>query len=960
MGISRITELSLYKELKIELQICQIGGLFLGLYHDENIIDTVINHLKRDLSEQFVLPLQITPQKVGFPTFFEQSFEHTGKKSNIFHVIGIETLSEKLQSNFIAYLQYTRERFKAKPYSIVFWITPQFRKQLFLSAPDFYHWISGTYDFSEIRVNTELLEEAELSQSQQVSLENITTYLKKVIWQYEHWQEVKDKGEEFLIDVMERANLYEYYVQTYCIDKNGRTKLLDDILEEFLADNTRNFLTLLGDFGTGKSSFSLHYFIQLAKRYLQNGEGRIPIFISLRNYPGKINIEDFIVREFYEKFNIELSFNIFQELALQGKFIFFVDGFDEMASVSDRELTEENLKELTKLSFENIFFMMNSCKKTQKANKVFLTCRTHYFFTEVQEKKILKSSHTVLYRDYATKTNYEITRIKLKEFNDKQIEEYVFKSTKDKETTRNILGIIKDTYNLQELSTRPLLLEMIVKTLPSLENKKEVNASNLYKAYTEMWINRDDWRSHMKPEGKRTFMWELALKMFNKSGDFSLHYSALGKPNEEFLKQDFQCEERYDDYYKYETTTCTFLNRDQEGNYRFIHKSFMEYFVAEYLFSSFITFSSKKQAYKRYESYYDLKEALNQEMLFFLSQFILTYGKPLEKLDLSYLILSNFDLHNINLPKANLSYADLQGANLQGANLQGANLQEANLQGANLQGANLREVNIEKADLQWADLQEADLQEANLKDAFIEGGYLKRANLEGCDLENVNLGDAYLIETNLEGANLKNAILEGANLSNSNLFEADLSDTKLYGADLVGSNLFGVNLSFSDLSNANLSRTNLSESNLIDAQLLQTDLSRADLSKASLIGVELSPSTNLSDAILFDCEFSLDTLSWRDDLVWENLEWDLSWKTIIGDCVVDEDDINKHFYLTGYPMQVFIIRKLRYGEGWEGTEWRENEWKDDFVMANLTCFPEWEDENWEDEKEGDNRLENIK
>ena len=586
MDISKITETSIFGEFKIELQICKIGGLFLALYQDQRIIDIIINHLKRELPDYFVFSLQMNPQKIGFPTFFEQSFEQIGRKSNIFHVVGIDTLSQEFQSNFIAYLQYTRERFKAKPYSIVFWITPQFRKQLFFFAPDFYHWVSGTYDFSEILLDNKLLSEiaVERSKFRSSSFYNIISYLKEVVFQYEHWHEVKETKEKFLIEVMERSDLYNYYVQTYCTDKDGRTCLLDKILEEFLADNTKHFLTLLGDFGTGKSSFSLHYFIHLAKRYLQNGKGRIPIFISLKNYPGKLNIEDFITTEFYVKYNIDLSFNRFQDLALQGKFMFFVDGFDEMATLSDQKLTEENFKELTKLSFENILFMIKSGRQAQKANKVFLTCRTHYFFTEIQEKKILKSSYTVLYRDYASKTNYEITRIKLKNFNDEQIEEYIFKNTRDKGATKNTLEIIKDTYNLQELSARPILLEMIVKTAPLLAYKQEINVADLYKAYTEMWINTDDWRSHMQSEGKRMFMWELALKMVNKGGDFSLHYSALDKPKTQYLKHYFQGKEGENDYFKYETTTCTFLNRDTKGNYKFVHKSFMEYFLAEYYF----------------------------------------------------------------------------------------------------------------------------------------------------------------------------------------------------------------------------------------------------------------------------------------------------------------------------------------------------------------------------------------
>ncbi len=44
-----------------------------------------------------------------------------------------------------------------------------------------------------------------------------------------------------------------------------------------------------------------------------------------------------------------------------------------------------------------------------------MTCRTHYFFTETQEKTILKADYTVIYHNYATKSNYKITRIKIKE-----------------------------------------------------------------------------------------------------------------------------------------------------------------------------------------------------------------------------------------------------------------------------------------------------------------------------------------------------------------------------------------------------------------------------------------------------------------------------------------------------------------------------------------------------------------
>jgi len=791
MDVSGINENPLYKEFKTELKICKIGGLFLALYRDKKTIDVIINQLEKDLPDYFVFKLQMDAQKVGFPTFFEQTFAQTGKKSNIFHVIGIETLPDELRSNFMDYLQYTRERFKAKPYSIVFWITPQSEKQLFFSAPDFHHWISGTYDFCEI---PGLLEESDDSEEvHAVSLENAAKFLKRTVWQYESWQEVKDKKEEFLIDVMERANLHEYYVASYCIDKEGKEFLLDDLFEEFLSDKKKNFLTLLGDFGTGKTSFSLHYYIYMAKHFLKDKTKRIPIFISLRNYRGKLNIETFMVKEFYEKFNIKLSFTVFQQLALQGKFVFFVDGFDEMASLADKELTIQNLKELTKLSFENILFMTKKQSESQKANKVFLTCRTHYFLTEIQEKEVLKADYTVLYRNYATKSNYEITRIKLREFNDEQIEEYIWKNTRDKKKSNEYMGIIKSTYNLEELSTRPILLDMIIKTLPGLKDKKKINASHLYKAYTDIWIKREDWRSQMTEDGKRRFMWELALKMFKEGGDFTVHYSKLNKPQKTHLKENFEMLE--DDYYRYETTTCCFLNRDQEGNYKFIHKSFMEYFLAEYFFHRI------KNRKKRIIQ----PDQLNKETEYFLKLIISSEKSDLQNLDLSYLNLKSIDLETANLNGADFRWADLCTADLRNANLERVNFNKADLTEANLQGARINVTN---------------LREAKLNRVILQGFDLKKADLHGFEFQGANFQEANLREANLQGANLYGANLNRANLRLANLQKANLSKAILQRADLKGAILQRADLWMSDLRKASLLQANIYDTNLQGVDLL--------------------------------------------------------------------------------------------------------------------------------------------
>ncbi|VFN05315.1 MAG: hypothetical protein BECKG1743F_GA0114225_110571, partial [Candidatus Kentron sp. G] len=390
-------------------------------------------------------------------------------------------------------------------------------------------------------------------------------------------------------NTMGRANLHGNYVLSTARERaTGKVKNLDDAFAEFLKDGEHSFMALLGDFGTGKTSFSLHYFTLLAERFLADPTQRIPLFISLKDYPGRIHIAQFMEREFFQRLGIPLELAVFRDLALTGRFVLFVDGFDEMASLSDQAATLANFKELTKLTFENVQFMLLPSGASRQGNKphrnkLFLTCRTHYFLTETQQENFLTADYTVLYRNYATRSQYAIPTLLLQEFTEPQVLEYVENACDDPQQAREIIAIIKSTYNLKELSSRPLLLEMIVTSLEQLKEQKSIDAYQLYKAYTDIWIERDDWRAHITPEGKRALMWELADKMRREGGDFSLHYSKLARPKADYLKPGFLSEQEKD-YFRYEVSTCSFLNRDGEGNYRFIHRSFFEFFLAEQVF----------------------------------------------------------------------------------------------------------------------------------------------------------------------------------------------------------------------------------------------------------------------------------------------------------------------------------------------------------------------------------------
>ena len=176
--------------------------------------------------------------------------------------------------------------------------------------------------------------------------------------------------------------------------------------------------------------------------------------------------------------------------------------------------------------------------------------------------------------------------------------------------------------------------------------------------------------------------------------------------------------------------------------------------------------------------------------------------------------------------------------------------------GADLSGADLSGAYLYRADLSGANLSGADLSRADLSDA-----YLSRANLSDAYLSRANLSGANLSGANLSGANLPRADLSRADLSRANLSGADrytsLSSADLHYADLSGADLSGADLSGADLSGADLSGANLSGANL---SVSDASLTPANLSGANLSGANLS-GANLSDAYLPRADLSGANLS---------------------------------------------------------------------------------------------------
>ncbi len=803
MDIARITRHRIYRELKTELNLSGISGMFSIVSPSPELTEAIIAYLKKDLPGFQTVSVNLSTDEVNFTEFFKtDAAQQAGKR--IFHIQHMEEMSESAWQDFMGFLQTFPIGFPFRDCALLLWISPEFEDRLFFHSPHFFQRFSAACDLSELTGDKETAFPGVRRKSQIIPAKTITQWLEKIIGQFENWQAVKNRKEDFLIAPMGDADFHSFCLPTCFSSKKGKIFLLDDLLRVFLENSSVNFMALLAGPGSGKTVFLITYFITLARQFLKNpDQARIPVFLSLKGMDDLLDTEELLIRKFRADFGMELSRIKLQDLLLKGKCFFLVDGFDEMACAGDFHMNRNNLERIAKLSLKNII-LEDGVEKPRPANKVLLTCTPHYFLTDIRETDMRRSdSYTRLYRECAGKENYQLVRPDPKNPDDTGLKNCIVSSSGDSITARNLLSIVTDPHNLNRLSAPDLLKGMLIRTASCFRDRKEVTIADIYREFTSFWIERDDWRFRITRAGKREFVHRLAHAIFSRGNGFFLPASQADSPPAEAVKEEYRDGEPV--LFRDEIRFCEYITLDAEDNFCFVHSSFLDYFLAEAYVARLREGRDPSVSYSHVE----------EEVKTFVRQILSS-----EKSDLRRMNLSGLNLENINLYQADLS---------------GANLNKSRLTAAVLVNANLR-----ASDLTSADLAEAKMTRICLRDADLSGANLSRARLREADLAEAKFNGANLREADLRGAKLNRARLAWADLRGADLSDADLSEAVLTDADLAGSDLTRAILSEADLSGANLSRCNLSGADLTSARISSADLSGADLSAANFRWADLS------------------------------------------------------------------------------------------------------------------------
>lgn len=365
-------------------------------------------------------------------------------------------------------------------------------------------------------------------------------------------------------DVFYPLNLTSHIFNNYSMATDYTTFDIYNIREYLLECH---YLTILGTAGSGKSMLMKHFFLHFLDK-----ESETPLFVELRNLNHfKGTFTEYI---FQNLFNNRLSPNdrILERLLTDGKFLFLLDGYDELHD----EIRSKRRDELNQFidKYPHNFYIISSRPGTAAES---LPRFRNYHVSEIREEEIEK----FVERQFSLYDNSE-----------KWLEQ--------------IMAVVKDPKNFDyhEYLSNPLLLTMFIFTYKNHPEMPHTKSKFYYNVFDTLCTKHDniskDGDLHIKRTGFNTEDFETILKWFSFDtylrGNFDMTEKDI-RNTLNFVKTKFN-KEYINDNLIYDLTVSISILIKEGLIYKFPHRSLQEYFFA--LFLSKQSENNKKSIYEKY------------------------------------------------------------------------------------------------------------------------------------------------------------------------------------------------------------------------------------------------------------------------------------------------------------------------------------------------------------------------
>ena len=408
----------------------------------------------------------------------------------------------------------------------------------------------------------------------------------------------------------ERRNFYDVY---FPLSLKGRNKKMQvpDNPDKLFAEH--NFITLLGHAGCGKTMILRHMFLSAC-----NKSCKIPLVIELRKLKGfDGSFKDFVADNVF-KFKLSQNEKIFNSMLKTGKFMFLLDGYDEIAIEQKEVLTH---------SLEKFFdcYPLNSYLLTSRpgANAETLERFENYHVCKLSDTQVF-------------------------EFVDKQL---LNGSEEDLELASKIKVLLSESKNnpFMKYMSSPLLLSMFILTYNEHPELPKHMSSFYYNVFDTLHSKHDaktkaggyqhDKKSKLSQDEIRRLLEAFCFISYMQSTyEFSSEYLHAILPKIiERLKVDCTVDDII-----YDLSVAISILIQDGTSYVFPHRSLQEYFAASYI------------AHSREE----VKEKIYSEKLIKAGRAErVTFWRLCEELDsscfLQYFLIPSLELYLEKLTKMN-------------------------------------------------------------------------------------------------------------------------------------------------------------------------------------------------------------------------------------------------------------------------------------------------------------------
>ena len=545
-----------------------------------------------------------------------------------------------------------------------------------------------------------------------------------------------EKYQKHLQGEIDRRDLLKYYVPLGCRrpepDRHGviwgedRHNDLERYVDWWLEQPIREHVSILGEFGTGKTWFTLRLAHDRlaayhAARQSRRPRGRYPLLVQLRDYAKAVSVDSLLSEFFFDHFEVGLpSMKAFRVLNRMGRFLLIFDGFDEMARKVDYQKVVDNFWELAKV--------------VVPGSKAVLTCREEHFRYAREAREVL-AGHEMASTANIVLVPPRFDVIHLEPFDPPRVRRAIVARQGEPAGTRTA-DLVLSHPALADLVRRPVMIEMVLDSLDDIKDRPSLVASQVYLYATDRQMRKNikEERTFTSMTEKVLFLSELAWEM-HRTDTLKLHYKLFPDRIREVFGD--RVKEAEKDHWHYDLMGQTLLVRDEEGNYSFAHRGLVEYFTAYRLLAQVDAISPEFIARYRDEPGGPSPAEIIRERA--PSDPLPTWGAaPLHPNLVAFLaeMASGKDplMRLIDWTKgkeegqagyvggnAATVLVRIDPAALEGADVAGASLREARLQGARLRGLEAARVDLRGADLIVCDLSGSNLQGAKMDGARVAG-----------------------------------------------------------------------------------------------------------------------------------------------------------------------------------------------------------------------------------------------